>query len=272
MAKGKLGKKVRKGIKKFAKSSILKSSVTLYIVLLVAISLVLLYLSKKDYNSLIVLIATGYLTNHFNKNMTITLGVAILASLLVRVKVSRREGFEEKDPDTMKGSIKEEAGNGTDPNLPTEKCWKAEANGSWSELTDVNKDDCLVEGKPGRCWNKDSTKCKQGFSKRLIPSSEPAKVGNDDDDEVDTTRIDYAKTLEQAYDNLQGMLGKDGIKGLTSETTKLVQQQQGLMESLKGMGPMMKEAKSMMAGMKDMGSLENMKDMKAIVNTMAAKK
>ena len=230
MAKGKLGKKVRKGIKKFAKSSILKSSVTLYIVLLVAISLVLLYLSKKDYNSLIVLIATGYLTNHFNKNMTITLGVAILASLLVRVKVSRREGFEEKDPDTMKGSIKEEAGNGTDPNLPTEKCWKAEANGSWSELTDVNKDDCLVEGKPGRCWNKDSTKCKQGFSKRLIPSSEPAKVGNDDDDEVDTTRIDYAKTLEQAYDNLQGMLGKDGIKGLTSETTKLVQQQQGLMD------------------------------------------
>ena len=78
--------------------------------------------------------------------------------------------------------------------------------------------------------------------------------------------------LEQAYDNLQGMLGADGIKGLTSETTKLVQQQQGLMESLKGMGPMMKEAKSMMAGMKDMGSLESMKDMKAIVNSMAAKK
>ena len=56
-------------------------------------------------------------------------------------------------------------------------------------------------------------KCKAGFSKRLIPSSEPARVDGEDD-EVDTDRIDYAKNIEQAYDNLQGMLGEDGIKGL----------------------------------------------------------
>ena len=100
----------------------------------------------------------------------------------------------------------------------------------------------------------------------MIPSSKPAKVnGSEDEDEVDTDRIDYAKTLEQAYDNLQGMLGKDGIKGLTSETSRLVEQQSNLMESLKGMGPMLKEAKQMMAGMKDMGSLETMKDMKSIM-------
>ena len=97
------------------------------------------------------------------------------------------------------------------------------------------------------------------------PHSDPSVSGEllgSGEDEVDTERIDYAKTLEQAYDNLQNMLGKDGIKGLTSETTKLVQQQKGLMESLRGMGPMLKEAKTMMSGMKDMGSLESMKDMK----------
>ena len=113
---------------------------------------------------------------------------------------------------------------------------------------------------------------KERFSKKLIPSSEPAKVGDDEEDEVDTDRIDYAKTLEQAYDNLQGMLGKDGIKGLTSETSKLVEQQAGLMESLKGMGPMLKEAKSMMSGMKDLGGMETMKDMKSIVNSLGGKK
>ena len=48
-------------------------------------------------------------------------------------------------------------------------------------------------------------------------------------------------------------------KGLTSETSKLVKQQQGLMESLKGMGPMLKEAKSMMAGMKDFGGMSGIK-------------
>ena len=269
MAKGKLGKKVRKGIKRIGKSSILKSSVTLYITLLAAIGLVLFYLSKKDYNSLIVLIAAGYLTNYFNKNMTITLGVAILVSLLVRVKVSQREGFKEGVDDKelmgMKGSIKEGAASSP------EKCWKQGAKeGEWEELTNVKDvNDCKDND---FCWQTDSTKCnaKDGFSKRLIPQSQPAKVGNDED-EVDTDRIDYAKTLEQAYDNLQGMLGKEGIKGLTSETSRLVQQQKGLMESLKGMGPMLKEAKTMMAGMKDMGSLETMKDMQSIVSKIAKK-
>ena len=276
--KSKIGKKIRKGLKRVGKSSILKSSVTLYITLLAAIGLVLFYLSKKDYNSLIVLIAAGYLTNYFNKNMTVTLGVAILVSLLVRVKVSQREGFKEGADDKelmgMKGSIKEGATDKSKeaPASSSKKCWKPGAkDGEWEELTNVKDEkDCTDND---FCWQTESTKCnaKDGFSKRLIPQSQPAKVGNDADDEVDTDRIDYAKTLEQAYDNLQGMLGKDGIKGLTSETSKLVEQQKGLMESLKGMGPMLKEAKTMMAGMKDMGSLESMKDMKSIVSSLAKK-
>jgi hypothetical protein len=267
--KSKIGKKVRKGLNRIGKSSILKSSVTLYVTLLAAIGLVLFYLSKKDYNSLIVLIAAGYLTNYFNKNMTVTLGVAILVSLIVRVKVSRREGFKEGASDGdelmgMKGSIKESNATATNP---SDKCWKQGAkDGEWEELKNVKvEQDCIDND---FCWQTDSTKCKQGFSKRLIPESQPAKVGNDED-EVDTGRIDYAKTLEQAYDNLQGMLGKEGIKGLTSETSRLVEQQKGLMESLKGMGPMLKEAKTMMAGMKDIGSLETMKDMKSIVANIA---
>ena len=61
------------------------------------------------------------------------------------------------------------------------------------------------------------------------------------------------------------MLGTDGISGLTSETSKLVKQQQGLMESLKGMGPMLKEAKTMMAGMKDFGGMGSMKDINSMM-------
>ena len=276
--KSKIGKKIRKGLKRVGKTSILKSSVTLYITLLAAIGLVLFYLSKKDYNSLIVLIAAGYLTNYFNKNMTITLGVAILVSLLVRVKVSQREGFKEGADDKelmgMKGSIKkDEVKSKEAPESSPEKCWKQGAKaGEWEELTNVtDENSCL---KNDFCWKTNSTQCntKDAFSKRLIPQSQPAKVGNDADDEVDTDRIDYAKTLEQAYDNLQGMLGKDGIKGLTSETSKLVEQQAGLMESLKGMGTMLKEAKSMMSGMKDLGGMETMKDMKSIVSSLGGKK
>jgi hypothetical protein len=275
----KLGKKIKKFGSKIGKSSLLKNSATLYFVLLISIGLVLMYLSKKDYNSLIVLIATGLLTNYFTKNMTITLGVAIIVSLIVRMKISKKEGFKEGNTDTAEEKDSVEIVKKLAEEATSKKtCFKWNEdkgeNGEWESQDGVSEDDCKqVDDGPEMCFSADSGDCnkKDGFSKRLIPSSEPAKVGNDED-EVDTDRIDYASTLEQAYDNLQGMLGKEGIKGLTSETSKLVQQQAGLMESLKGMGPMLKEAKSMMSGMKDMGSMETMKDMKSILNSVGGKK
>jgi hypothetical protein len=141
----------------------------------------------------------------------------------------------------------------------------AEVDGTWIANND-DEDTCV---KASNCYNtKAICSSKQGFAKRVIPSSQPESVG---EDEVDTDRIDYAKTLEQAYDNLQGMLGKDGISGLTSETSKLVEQQSSLMSSLKGMGPMLKEAKTMMAGMKDIGSMDTMKDMKSLLGSIGKK-
>ncbi len=283
----KLGKNIKKSLKKLGIPALLKSSVTLYVVLLIAIGLVLMYLSEKDYNSLMVLIATGLLTNYFNKNMTITLGVAIIASLIVRMKITQKEGFKEASKKEIKKGLN---GGGDKKKAVTkqvkdmlndkknEKCFEWDKDkgesGDWVP-NGVEKAGCKQKDDgPEMCFSADSGDCnkKDGFSKRLIPSSEPAKVGDDEEDEVDTERIDYAKTLEQAYDNLQGMLGTDGIKGLTSETSKLVEQQAGLMESLKGMGPMLKEAKSMMSGMKDMGGMETMKDMKAIINSVGGKK
>ena len=310
MAKKKLGKKLSKKLgnkikklgNKFGKSSLLKSSATLYVVLIISIGLVLMYLSKKDYNSLVVLIATGLLTNYFTKNMTITLGVAIIVSLIVRMEISNKGGFKEGNEEKAKEKEKAKAKNdekndekgvktdekGVDEEkskinekvteqltakiMNPDVCWELKDD-KWSKKGDeFNNADQCPDG-PEMCFSADKGDCpkKQGFSKRLIPSSEPAKVG-DDEDEVDTERIDYASTLEQAYDNLQGMLGKDGIKGLTSETSKLVEQQAGLMDSLKGMGPMLKEAKTMMSGMKNMGGMETMKDMKAIINSMGGKK
>ena len=64
----KLGKNIKKSLKKLGIPALLKSSVTLYVVLLIAIGLVLMYLSEKDYNSLMVLIATGVLAVVRTKN------------------------------------------------------------------------------------------------------------------------------------------------------------------------------------------------------------
>ena len=68
--------------------------------------------------------------------------------------------------------------------------------------------------------------------------------------------IDYASTVEDAYDELNKILGSDGIKKLTGDTQSLMKQQMQLAESMKSMGPMiqsmapmMKQAQDMLGGM-----------------------
>ena len=51
--------------------------------------------------------------------------------------------------------------------------------------------------------------------------------------------IDYASTVEEAYDNLNSVLGSDGINNLTKDTQKLMKQQLQLTEAMKNMQPLM---------------------------------
>ena len=84
---------------------------------------------------------------------------------------------------------------------------------------------------------------------------------DDEDDEVETNRVDYASTLEKAYTHLDKMLGSDGMKGLTNETKKLVQQQKGLMSSLEGMAPVLQKAQKTLNGLGPLPDMENMMSM-----------
>jgi len=242
-----LGKVLKKNLRKVEKMTILKSSVTLYVTLLAALMTVLVYISKSDWNSLIVLIATGLLTNYFTKNMIITLGMAILVSVVVRQQVGSVEGFEQEEKEGM------EKKEGKEKKEEEEKNCYNNIEGDWVTMGKKKESECAAP----MCWEDDSANCKEAFSKKSIPSSKPQRVdGGSDDPEGDD--IDYNKTLEGAYDNLQSMLGEGGIKNLTSETGQLIKQQKDLMGAIKGMGPMMKEAQSLMSGLKDMGGIGNL--------------
>jgi len=61
--------------------------------------------------------------------------------------------------------------------------------------------------------------------------------------------IDYASTIEDAYDQLNGILGSDGIKRLTSDTQGLIQQQLQLTKAMEGMQPLIKNMKPLLENM-----------------------
>jgi uncharacterized membrane protein len=80
--------------------------------------------------------------------------------------------------------------------------------------------------------------------------------------------IDYASTVETAYKDLNGVLGSDGMKNLTTDTKNLVDQQKQLAEAMQGMaplinnfGPLMDQATAMMKTMGNTGGLANLTKM-----------
>ena len=54
--------------------------------------------------------------------------------------------------------------------------------------------------------------------------------------------INYAATLESAYDNLDSLIGKDGMDKMSQDTAKLVAQQNKLLKNLENMAPLLENA------------------------------
>jgi len=97
-----------------------------------------------------------------------------------------------------------------------------------------------------------STAMKDATGEPIIAASNEKK--KDESFEVGRKghKIDYATTIEDAYDQLNSILGKDGIKNLTADTERLMQQQAQLAGSLKDMGPLMEKMSPMMAQVEDL--------------------
>jgi hypothetical protein len=73
------------------------------------------------------------------------------------------------------------------------------------------------------------------------------------------SRVDYGTTLEKAYDDLNGVLGGDGIKQLTKDTQTLMQQQLQLASAMKEMTPLLSQAKDMLKSLdiKELGDIND---------------
>ena len=64
--------------------------------------------------------------------------------------------------------------------------------------------------------------------------------------------IDYASTIEDAYDDLNKIIGGDGIQRLTADSQRLMKQQQQLAKAMEGMGPLIEKMAPMLQGAQDM--------------------
>lgn len=70
------------------------------------------------------------------------------------------------------------------------------------------------------------------------PTEESFEVGRNKKGKYD---IDYASTIEDAYDELNKIIGGDGIQKLTGDTQNLIKQQMQLTEAMKNIEPLIQQ-------------------------------
>ena len=90
------------------------------------------------------------------------------------------------------------------------------------------------------------------FQQQLNPARYSAS--DDDDTPRHKPKIDYAATLESAYDNLDKLLSSDALRNMSEDTGRLAEKQQLLMGNIDKMTPIMEKAGNIL-GKLDIGGL-----------------
>lgn len=109
-------------------------------------------------------------------------------------------------------------------------------------------------------------KFKEGIQKKTKENFKEGKTADNFQSEIDAaptkkhSHIDYGTTLEDAYKNLESMLGEKGLENLTADTKKLMEQQSRLFNSMENIAPLLAQAQSMMQGMDLTGKVGGLAD------------
>lgn len=207
-------------------SKLLENKYVLYIAFFLAVTNVFGYMVMGNYKAIALFVLVGYLVFCFNKNMIVVLLTPLILTSIFMAGGIMKEGIDDtikKSKETKEPEKKNVDSNNVKPNHKKKPDVKNEEVISDTE-DQVGNDEDPVGDAPNKADSGMTTMYKK------------------------KNRIDYASTVEDAYGDLNKILGGDGIKRLTDDTQKLMGQQMQLAEAMKSMTPLLSQAKSLMAG------------------------
>jgi len=226
-------------------SKVLTNKYVLYFVLFLAVTNVLGYMIMGHFTAALFFIVLAYLISNFSQNMIIVLGAALLFTNILMVGNSVKEGLtnpvkdtDKKDDDATKMQDKKDDKKASSIITPIDQDKTADTSihTSVAASHEESKEEDGSDVKP----HKDEAMNVMSNKRR--------------------NRIDYASTIEDAYGDLNNILGSDGIKRLTDDTQRLMSQQLQLADAMKSMTPLLENAKSMLQGF-DLKNLDGLADL-----------
>jgi len=265
-------------------SKLLTNQYFLYFIVFLAVTNVMGYLVTNKINAVAFFILVCILMYNFSKNMTVVLIVAIVATNLLMVNKTMREGMENEtsaDVTTTDTTATEGATTDTDmtsddvaatttttttkPTLAQKAKAEKQTLGAITPNTKTQiktaASSAVAAKKPATTTTDttttDTTTTTVDENGETVPveTFAPAGAGFSGNKRgaiggpAKAARIDYSTTLEQAYENLDKMIGGDGLQNLSADTERLMNQQQKLFGAVEKMLPMIDKAQGMIQGL-----------------------
>jgi hypothetical protein len=222
--------------------TLMESKMALYVLVALSVMNVLGYMMNNCARAVIFFFLVGAVAYGFTHNMVCVLSACLfLTTMLVTCGPSGPlahndyqyvEGMEDNTGSDESEEKPDTSSDETDNATGDDAVAKAEPAGANAapDAAPATKESCP------KTWNETTKTC--GAEKESMTTV--YKKNN---------RIDAAATVEDAYDDLNKILGGSGMKNLTKDTQSLVTQQKDLTEAMKSMGPLMDQAASMMGQM-----------------------
>lgn len=249
-------------------SKLLTNKYFLYFIAFLAISNVVGYLVTNKLNAVIFFVLVCILAYNFSKNMTVVLIIAIVTTNLMMVNKSMREGFREgaenMDAEGTEGTtttVSDPPPTPTPPDLSgaTEKIQEKKIQVEQK----VQKKKNEIQSKQATTATTPTTTTATTTTATEVETFAPAGAGYNGKKRgaiggpAKAARIDYSTTLEQAYDNLDKMLGSGGLNNLSADTEKLMAQQERLFGSVQKFLPLIDKAQGMISSL-DMDKINSL--------------
>ena len=181
----------------------------LYIVAFLAIMNFFGYIILRDSYALLIFLSVGFISTYFSKNMTIVLLSTLLLTnfitVLSRNFVVNKEGFDATADTTDAAATADSSAATADATkdiTATKGAKKPVAAATASTATGAKPVAATGSGVMGAGTAKASKKVAATKTAEGMTDLSPASLDDEDDLPVNN-RVDYAKTLEKTYDNLE---------------------------------------------------------------------
>lgn len=235
-------------------NKVMNNKFVLYAVALIALLDILGYLLRQEFSAILFFYLVGMITFHYTKNMTIVLGSALLVTTLVHLLKDRmniKEGMRSKrttagHKNAGKKKVEEEEEDEEDEEEDKDEEVVNKVKESMSDFKGLEKE---VEGLVKDMNKKSGTKSGYQNQVKLKPS-----LYNIPNKDQLSKQLGKADKMEQAYDNLEKVVGDNGIKSMSNNTKDLIKQQKELLHGLKDITPALNEAMGAI-GKIDLGGL-----------------